>query len=103
MTDEIKIPYPTAGILARLSEHLRSKLKLNTPNMSIEKMVFHAMKLPSFAIKELWRDFHRGTNLDKPSQKWLVERIQRHSFSHLEAQAKLLYDNVKRWIDEHTT
>lgn len=97
-----EIPYPSTGILARLNLHIQGQLNYtDTDGMNIEQLVDLTEELPNFCWGEIWRDLHRGNNLDRERQVWLIKRIQLHGHSHLEAQAMRLYKIVKKLLSEY--
>lgn len=99
MTDN-KVPYPAIGILARLNLHIEQKLRIDTLELPMRTIVnivtdFIPQKFP-FVVRELWRDFYEGSNLDEDREAWLTERMDRHGYAHLEVQAMRLYNLVKQ-------
>ena len=63
--------FPSPSILVRLRLKIRQQLRpsyMDINELSPEELVSLVNELPSFAIAELWKDFHIGSNLDSGNQ-----------------------------------
>ena len=99
MGDEIR---PGVDVIARLALQLKKKFSVEEiEEMTVDDMRVNLSELPDWAQEEMLKFYYQGASLDKEWHAWLVRRIERHDYSNLAFNAKLMLSELREKFPDY--